>query len=176
MDLEQTGPVIELREARQEDLAEIVRLLADDPLGGSQECDQNPLPVAYCDALAAIGDGEPIEPEPQTGTGVIRTTRRKENAYDPKGVGRTPPTRIRVRLADGKERAIQHMESTTFWHPDGKPMSAQQFMESLFGFLPQFFANEQELRDLWSKPDTRAHLLSNSQKKASAKTNYTKCN
>jgi type I restriction enzyme R subunit len=121
-------------------------------------------------------DGEPIEPEPQTGTGVIRTTRRKENAYDPKGVGRTPPTRIRVRLADGKERAIQHMESTTFWHPDGKPMSAQQFMESLFGFLPQFFANEQELRDLWSKPDTRAHLLSNSQKKASAKTNYTKCN
>ena len=56
MDLEQTGPVIELREARQEDLAEIVRLLADDPLGGSQECDQNPLPVAYCDALAAIAE------------------------------------------------------------------------------------------------------------------------
>jgi type I restriction enzyme R subunit len=30
-----------------------------------------------------------------------------------------------VKLADGKERAIQHMMSTAFWHPDGTPMSAQ---------------------------------------------------
>jgi GNAT superfamily N-acetyltransferase len=45
---------IELREARQEDLAEIVQLLADDPVGGSRECDQHPLPPAYGDALAGI--------------------------------------------------------------------------------------------------------------------------
>jgi hypothetical protein len=31
-----------------------------------------------------------------------------------------------------KERAIQHMMMTTFWHADGTPMSAQQFMEMLF--------------------------------------------
>jgi type I restriction enzyme R subunit len=34
---------------------------------------------------------------------------------------------------------IQHMMSTTFWHSDGTPMSAQQFMELLFGRLPEFF-------------------------------------
>ncbi len=51
-----------------------------------------------------------------------------------------------VKLADGKERAIQHMVSTAFWHPDGTPMSAQQFMESLFGKLPEFFKDEAELR------------------------------
>src|SRR6202040_1607933 len=43
--------------------------------------------------------------------------------------------------------------------PDGTPMSAQQFMEMLFGKLPEFFADEAELRALWSAPDTRARLL-----------------
>jgi len=64
-----------------------------------------------------------------------------------------------VKLADGKERAIQHMVSTAFWHPDGTPMSAQQFMESLFGKLPEFFKDEAELRALWSAPDARKRLL-----------------
>jgi type I restriction enzyme R subunit len=48
---------------------------------------------------------------------------------------------------------------TTFWHPDGTPMSAQQFMEMLFGKLPDFFTNEDQLRELWSVPSTRAKLL-----------------
>jgi type I restriction enzyme R subunit len=67
--------------------------------------------------------------------------------------------KMRVKLADGKERTIQHMLMTSFWHPDGTPMSAQQFMELLFGKIPEFFSNEDELRTLWSAPDTRAKLL-----------------
>jgi type I restriction enzyme R subunit len=67
--------------------------------------------------------------------------------------------KTRVRLADGKERAIQHMTCTSFWHPDGTPMSAQQFMEMLFGKLPEFFKDEDELRALWSAPETRKRLL-----------------
>jgi type I restriction enzyme R subunit len=51
------------------------------------------------------------------------------------------------------------MMATTFWHPDGTPMSAQQFMELLYGKLPEFFKNEAELRALWSAPDTRKKLL-----------------
>jgi type I restriction enzyme R subunit len=51
------------------------------------------------------------------------------------------------------------MMATTFWHPDGTPMSAQQFMEMLFGRLPEFFKDEAELRTIWSAPDTRAKLL-----------------
>ena len=38
-------------------------------------------------------------------------------------------------------------------------MSAQQFMELLFGELPEFFKDEAELRALWSAPDTRKMLL-----------------
>jgi type I restriction enzyme R subunit len=67
--------------------------------------------------------------------------------------------KAKVRLADGKERSIQHMMCTTFWHPDGTPMSARQFMEMLFGRLPEFFKNEAELRAIWSVPDTRKKLL-----------------
>lgn len=67
--------------------------------------------------------------------------------------------KAKVKLADGKERNIQHMMCTTFWHPDGTPMSAQQFMEMLFGKLPEFFKDEAELRALWSLPDTRKRLL-----------------
>jgi type I restriction enzyme R subunit len=67
--------------------------------------------------------------------------------------------RAKVKLADGKERTIQHMMATSFWHPDGTPMSAQQFMELLFGKLPEFFKDEAELRAIWSLPDTRKKLL-----------------
>jgi type I restriction enzyme R subunit len=38
-------------------------------------------------------------------------------------------------------------------------MSAQQFMEMLFGKLPEFFKDEDELRSLWSDPETRANLM-----------------
>lgn len=67
--------------------------------------------------------------------------------------------KVKVKLADGKERTIQHMTCTSFWHPDGTPMSAQQFMELLFGRLPEFFKSEEELRALWSAPETRRRLL-----------------
>jgi type I restriction enzyme R subunit len=70
-----------------------------------------------------------------------------------------PREKIKVKLADGKARAIQHMMCTTFWHPDGTPMSAQQFMELLFGKLPEFFKDEAQLCALWSAPDTRRKLL-----------------
>ncbi len=67
--------------------------------------------------------------------------------------------KVKIKLADGKERAIQSMTATTFWGPDGKPMSAMQFVEQLFGELPELFSNEEELREIWSQPDTRQKLL-----------------
>ncbi len=67
--------------------------------------------------------------------------------------------KVKVKLADGKDRTIQHMMMRTFWHPDSTPMSAEQFLELLFGKLPDFFKNEAGLRAIWSAPDTRAKLL-----------------
>ena len=51
------------------------------------------------------------------------------------------------------------MTVSTYWHPDGTPISAHQFLELLFGKIPEFFTNEDELRRLWSEPSTRSQLL-----------------
>jgi len=100
-------------------------------------------------------DGEPLEPEPEP-------TPAPRPPVDPDPPPSEPgprPQKIKILLADGKARTIQHMMSTSFWHPDGTPMSAQQFMTLLFGQLPGFFADESELRSIWSVPDTRVRLL-----------------
>ena len=68
-------------------------------------------------------------------------------------------TRIRIKLRDGKEREIQSMIATSFWSADGKPVSAEEFLNNLFGELPNIFRSEEELRSLWSNPITRKVLL-----------------
>jgi len=102
-------------------------------------------------------DGEPVAPEPAPEPGP-----RPIPPPAPPGPSPEPGPlrqRIKVKLADGKARTIQHMMATSFWHPDGTPMSAHQFLEMLFGKLPEFFKDEDELRAIWSDPDTRASLL-----------------
>jgi type I restriction enzyme R subunit len=105
-------------------------------------------------------DGEPIEPpeppEPRNGeSGTKPKVGGGEDDDEPKG----RPLKLKIKLADGKERGIQHMMATTFMGLDGKPLSAAQFVERLYGELPALFKDEDELRVLWSKPDTRRRLL-----------------
>jgi type I restriction enzyme R subunit len=104
-------------------------------------------------------DGEPLAPEPTQPKSGPAPVPDEPGPTDPTGPGPERPKKVKVRLADGKARSIQHMMVTTFWHPDGTPMSAQQFLEMLFGKLPDFFKNEDELRAIWSVPETRARLL-----------------
>ena len=92
-----------------------------------------------------------------------------EEPKDPKGPkGPTPPPpmppeppkqKLKIKLRDGKEREIQHMISTSFWSADGKPVSVQEFMDNMFGAMPEFFKSEDELRKIWSNPATRRTFL-----------------
>jgi len=68
--------------------------------------------------------------------------------------------KLKIKLKDGKEREIQHMVSTSFWSADGKPISSEEFLQNLYGELPEFFKDEEELRRIWSNPATRAAFLS----------------
>jgi type I restriction enzyme, R subunit len=127
-------------------------------------------------------DGEPLEPEPckkcDENPCVCAPWVCKECGQSPciceKGeverceiCGKAPcecirepkPMMLKVQLADGKVRELDSMVQTSFWSPDGKPISSQEFLESLFSSLPDFFKNEDELRAIWSKPDTRKKLL-----------------
>jgi len=104
-------------------------------------------------------DGEPEEPEPRapaTGDGATVVTTGEPT---PPSITEPPSTRIKVKLADGKARMIQSMTATSFWSADGTPMSAAQFLESLYGALPEFFKDEDQLRAIWSDPGTRKALL-----------------
>jgi type I restriction enzyme R subunit len=101
-------------------------------------------------------DGEPMEPtvaHPRAAAGMEEWERDFQPEPPPR------PQKIKIKLADGKERTIQSMMATSYWSPDGKPISANQMVERLFGELPRFFKDEDELRRLWSKPDTRKALL-----------------
>jgi type I restriction enzyme, R subunit len=107
-------------------------------------------------------DGEPPELEPVGPRQALPPTEPPElQAPDGDDDTSGPPRRqkARIKLGDGKERSIQHMMVTSFWHPDGTPMSSQQFLELLYGKLPEFVKDETELRELWSSPETRRKLL-----------------
>ena len=108
-------------------------------------------------------DGEPLEPvEPGPPKEIDSEPETPGGFEEPGGIIIDPPEprrKIKIRLADGKERTIQHMVATTFWSPDGKPMSAAEFIERLFGEFPALFRDEEELRKLWGQPETRKALL-----------------
>ena len=107
-------------------------------------------------------DGEPIEPVP-----VTPRPPREDTLPDPttnddeegdKGTEAPRSITIKIKFSDSKER-ILHQIATFFWSPDGKPMTATEFVERLFGEIPELFKNEDELRAIWSRPDTRKALL-----------------
>jgi type I restriction enzyme R subunit len=106
-------------------------------------------------------DGEPLEPESPA---VPKPPKEPSEPEEPMGDGDEGEAgekrkKIKIKLRDGKEREIQHMMSTSFWSADGKPISVEEFLENLFGALPEFFTTEEELRTLWCNPLTRRILL-----------------
>ena len=126
-------------------------------------------------------DGEPIEPEPMP----ERHSRAVATAACPlrtTGCARPPECGTATRAQEDQGQAGRRQgahdpahDGDDFWHPDGTPMSAQQFMEMLFGKLPEFFKDEAELRALWSAPDTRAKLLEGLPRRDSAAISWPRC-
>jgi type I restriction enzyme, R subunit len=105
-------------------------------------------------------DGEPIEPVPTDPKPPTEPTEPKEPKDEgDEGEDNGKRKRVKIKLRDGKEREIQSMISTSFWSADGKPISAEEFLNNLFGELPNLFKSEDQLRKLWSNPLTRRTLL-----------------
>jgi type I restriction enzyme, R subunit len=125
-------------------------------------------------------DGEPVEEEVCTQCGqnpcgceVAPPKTCKLCGKQPCKCEKTPPEpcpkceqqpcvcikKVKIKLSNGKELDIQAMISTSFWSADGRPISAEEFLNNLFGELPKLFKSETELRTLWSNPMTRRVLL-----------------
>ena len=67
--------------------------------------------------------------------------------------------KLRIKLGDGREREITHTVETLYYDTSGKPVTVQQFIENLYGKIPEFCADEDGLREIWSNPTTRAKFL-----------------
>ncbi|KIC32114.1 EcoAI/FtnUII family type I restriction enzme subunit R [Leisingera sp. ANG-S5] len=107
-------------------------------------------------------DGEPLEPEPPSGprTPPGGPESGTGEPGEPGGGTEEPPReKIVVKLSDGSVRKIKYIASTTYWSPEGKPISAQEFLERLFGDLKGIVADEDQLRAVWSDPDNRERFL-----------------
>ena len=117
-------------------------------------------------------DGEPLDPEPTQPKepckkcGEIRCICEADEPKiceachnAPCVCEKSPRKIIRIKLSDGKFRDLDSMVKTSFYAPDGKPMSADEFVRKLFEEIPNFFESEEELRRIWSLPSTRKRLL-----------------
>ncbi|MAX72986.1 MAG: restriction endonuclease subunit R [Nioella sp.] len=109
-------------------------------------------------------DGTPLPPDPPQGPrtppsgpepgGELPNPGEGEGPDDP------PREKIIVKLADGKERKIKYVASTSYWSPEGTMISATEFLHRLFGDLSRMIADEDQLRSIWSDPDNRERFLS----------------
>ena len=83
--------------------------------------------------------------------------------------------KLKIKLSDGKTREIQAMHSTMFY-VDGKPISAEEFVQRLFNTLqlPKIFGDEESLRKQWSNPVTRNELLKKLEQEGCAKADLLK--
>jgi type I restriction enzyme R subunit len=101
-----------------------------------------PKPCKKCGALSCVCEVEP--PTACENCGNLPCTCQKK---------------VKVRLKSGKELEIQHTTQTMFWDANGTPISSEEFLNNLFGEIPNLFKSEAELRELWSNPTTRKTLL-----------------
>ena len=97
-------------------------------------------------------DGDPVPPE-EPG---------EPNTPSPSDPDLEPAERlekIRIELSKSRVLEFDFTVTTTFWGLDGQQLTVEQFLRSLFGELPAFYKDEQELRRIWSDPLTRSELL-----------------
>ncbi len=104
-------------------------------------------------------DGAPVEII-KTGSGKDKGGNSKNDENDDENEDDNERPMIKIRLSDGKERAIRH-KITTHFFMGGERVSAEEFLQRVFDLLhlPEFFGGEQKLREIWANPNTRHELL-----------------
>jgi type I restriction enzyme R subunit len=114
-------------------------------------------------------DGEPVCPKCGNNPCTCIKKRREvvyeipedEGSWVARDDGPEPdiPEKLEIKLSDGHVRRIRFINDVMFWGADGKPISTQDFINEMFGRLPDFFSSSDDLHRIWSDPDTREALL-----------------
>ena len=112
----------------------------------------------YCGNEPCTCDGEEIKIATPKQRNEVRDT---ETPYKAKEVEeeKEKPEKLEIRLSDGRARRIKFLKSDMFWGADGTPVSAEDFLQTMFGKLPAFFSSVEDLQQKWAVPQTRKELL-----------------
>ena len=112
----------------------------------------------YCGNEPCTCDGEEIKIATPKQRNEVRDT---ETPYKAKEVEeeKEKPEKLEIRLSDGRARRIKFLKSDMFWGADGTPVSAEDFLQTMFGELPAFFSSVEDLQQKWAVPQTRKELL-----------------
>ncbi len=112
-------------------------------------------------------DGEPMD---QTKISNNKNANKKDRVMDEiendaeKEIVRRPE-KIKVQLGGNQVREMWGQKTTSFYNLDGKPISATEFLKNIFGeLMPNFFEDEEKLREIWANPKTRKVFLSELEK------------
>ena len=105
-------------------------------------------------------DGEPDPPVLKEKNPQKQPKERNKNEDENEEIllEKEPKQITTIKLGKGREVEII-TNKTSFCDADSKPISAKEFIEKLFHKLPDFFKSEEELREIWSNPETRKRLL-----------------
>lgn len=107
-------------------------------------------------------DGEPETPRPKDSSGDITPEPYvSEQPGGNEGGGTRsdePKPRLKVKLGKHRELKVIDVE-IRYIDENGKPLTIQEFVEKLIQQLPGLFKSVDELRDIWSDPDSREQLL-----------------
>ena len=114
-------------------------------------------------------DGEPVCPKCGNNPCTCKPTKPTDHPYphrEEEEGGDTaadeipdPDEKLEIVLSDGRARKIKFVNNVMFWGADGRPVSTQQFIEELFGRMPDFFSSSEDLHRIWSDPELREALL-----------------
>ena len=119
------------------------------PVCGNNPCTCENEPAQYPDPDEDSGGFEAHEGQAPYGK-----TRKEEDDSE-----KERPERLEIRLSDGRSRRIRYIKSDMFWGADGRPVSAEDFLNAMFGQMPEFYTSIEDLREQWSSPKTRENLL-----------------
>jgi len=107
-------------------------------------------------------DGDPETPRPKDIGGDITPEPYVPEQPEGDEVGGTrsdePKSRLKVKLGQHRELKVIDVE-IRYIDENGKPLTIQEFVEKLIQQLPGLFKSVDELRDIWSDPDSREQLL-----------------
>jgi type I restriction enzyme R subunit len=113
------------------------------------------LPDAPPEIIDVSGKGEKSEPqkkEPRERQPKENISELEEFTYE------QAKEKLIVHLSNGRKLKVIDVE-VRYVGDDGRPLTATEFLEKLIGVLPHLYESETQLRELWSKPETREELL-----------------